>query len=264
MDIKKLYESFLEDVDEHRADILVGVGLASMAGAIVTTAINAPKMKADLDAAKQELGVSKLPIKVWLKIVGKHMWPGVGLFVVGSLCVIGGNRIQAGEIAASATTIVGLETAANDIRTEYQAYREETRQLVGEEKEQEVKAAAEQKVEAIRVESRYYQTGFGNDHFVDVCSGRSFDSNKSAIYDAYLEARDDVMCGRVDKIEMNDIYNNMRLPETAMGDCDGWTDYDIKTSGLQPVFTDRYDQWTGELLYTEVRPYPWPKRLREK
>lgn len=264
MDIKRLYEDFLEDVDEHRADILVGVGLASMAGAVVTAAIKAPQMKADMETMKQTLGVNKLPAKLVFKLIFKHLWPTIGLFAVGTACVIGGNRIQAGEISASAATIVGLETAANDIRTEYQAYREEAKQVLGEEKEQEVKVAAEQKVEALRSVNQWYQTGFGPDHFVEVVTGRGFDSNKSAIYDAYLEARENVMNGRDAKVTMNDIFGNMRLPETAMGGCDGWTDYDIKTSGIQPVFTPIYDRWTGDLLYTEVRPYPWPKRLEEK
>lgn len=266
MDIRDLYESLLEDVSEHRADILVGFGLASMAGAIAATVVNAPKMRDDIEACKKGLGVEKLPFKLLAKIAARRMWPTFALFLAGAGCVIGADRIRAHEISVSAATIVGLEAAANDIHNEYRAYREETAKVLGPEKEDEIKEAAEaeEPPTALSVKNPIIITGTGSSIFIDVCSGRKFVSDKDDIRDAFWRLKEQALEGNCEEVKMSDLYEELGLPLTSMSECDGWTAEDVKTYGFEPLFGKITDNWTGETLYLEVRPYPWPRRLREK
>ncbi len=202
-------------IKKHSPEILTGIGIAGM----ITTAVMAvratPKALMMLEEKKRERDAEKLtPVEAvktaWLCYLPAAVIGGVSVF-----CLIGASSAHVRRNTALATAYALSESALKD-------YQGKVVEVIGEKKEQSVRdAVAKDKIDKNPVNGReIVMTGKGDTLCYDAISGRYFKSDIDKLKKAENELNRQMLDERY--ISLNDLYYEIGLSNTKMGDDLGW------------------------------------------
>lgn len=202
-------------VTKHSPEILIGLGVAGLLGTTILAVRETPKVLKLLDKKKEELDVEKLSVKDTVKTVWKNYIPCAVLAVTSVACIVGASNISARRNAALAAAYAIGNKAFSD-------YKEEVINLLGEEKEKEIKEkVADRHLKENPVASKEVIITDNNEHLCyDEITGRYFKSSQNKIKEAQNVINDrlrDEMW-----VSLNDLYYELGLPNVRVGDDLGW------------------------------------------
>lgn len=235
LNLSKMVHSAKRTLAKHSPEILTGIGIAGMITAVVTavkatpkavkliddeiknrTESNTPDEEGNIDGlVKTENESYKLPVKDTVKTAWKCYIPTAVTIAASTACVVGGSSVNLRRNAALATAYSLSETALKE-------FKEKTAEIVGEDKEREIKdAVAKGKIEKNPPRtSEVVFTGTGKVLCYDSITGRYFKSDKEtirkAVNDLNMRLRDEMY------VSLNDFYYEIGLKETKFGDLLGW------------------------------------------
>lgn len=202
-------------VTKHSPEILIGLGVAGLLGTTVLAVRETPKVLKLLDKKKEELDVEKLSVKDTVKTVWKNYIPCAVLAVTSVGCIIGASNISARRNAALAAAYAIGNKAFSD-------YKEEVVNLLGAEKDKEIKErVADKRLKEDSISSKEVFVTDVNEHLCyDEITGRYFKSSQNKIKEAQNiindRLRDEMW------VSLNDLYYELGLPNVRIGDDLGW------------------------------------------
>ena len=210
-----LFVAVRSGLTKHSPEILIGLGVAGLLGTTVLAVRETPKVLKLLENKKNELDVEKLSIKDTVKTVWKNYIPCAVLAVTSVACIVGASNISARRNAALAAAYAIGNKAFSD-------YKEEVINLLGEEKEKEIKErVADKLLKENPVTSKEVIITDNNEHLCyDEITGRYFKSSQNKIKEAQNvindRLRDELW------VSLNDLYYELCLPNVRVGDDLGW------------------------------------------
>ena len=195
----------------------------AVGGVIVTVGLTVKATPKCIDIL-DEMDAKGAGKKERIKAVAPVLAPPViaGILTIG--CIIGGNYISATRIEALSTALSLSNKAKN-------AYEDTVKELLGEEKAEEIKDKAVVKsVGPIKSKGEdIINTGKGDVKFYEPYSGRWLRSSPAAVDAAINRCNRDMTNGNVE-YSMNEYYYELGMPGTAAGNLLGWNPNDA--SGL--------------------------------
>lgn len=201
---------------KHEPEILMSMGLAGLCFSVawgIKTTVKAVKV---CEKRKEELKWDKLPAKEVLKLTWKMYLPVAVSTLASVPCIIAGNRVSSKRNAALAAAYAISETALRE-------YQDKTKEIIGEEKEKEIRTAiAQDKVDKDK-ESK--EIVFDNDEeqlFYEPLSGRYFKSTWNNIVKAVNELNEEALGSVAGGYYLNDLYERLGLDGTELGAELGW------------------------------------------
>lgn len=210
-----LFVAVKSELTKHSPEILIGLGVAGLLGTTILAVRETPKVLKLLDKKKEELDVEKLSVKDTVKTVWKNYIPCAVLAVTSVACIVGASNISARRNAALAAAYAIGNKAFSD-------YKEEVINLLGEEKEKEIKEkVADRLLKENPVTSKEVIITDNNEHLCyDEITGRYFKSSQNKIKEAQNiindRLRDEMW------VSLNDLYYELGLPNVRVGDDLGW------------------------------------------
>lgn len=210
-----LFTSVRSRLTKHSPEILIGLGVAGLLGTTVLAVKETPKVMKLLENKKNELNVEKLSIKDTVKTVWKNYIPCAVLAVTSVACIVGASNISARRNAAlAAAYAIGNKAFSN--------YKEEVINLLGEEKDKEIKEkVADKLLKENPVTNKEVIITDNNEHLCfDEITGRYFKSSQNKIKEAQNiindRLRDEMW------VSLNELYYELGLPNVRVGDDLGW------------------------------------------
>ncbi len=206
---------------KHSPEILTGIGIAGMIGAVVMAVKATPKAVELLENKKDELNVDKLSPAETVKTTWKCYIPTAVTGILGAACIIGAGSVNHKRNAALAAAYGLTETA-------FKEYKDKVVEVIGEKKEQTVKdeIAKDKMTEnpVTEVESTaIVTTGYGDTLCYETLSGRYFYSDIEKIRAA--ENRVNKIILEDSFVSLNEWYDELGLDGTVIGDMIGWNRY---------------------------------------
>lgn len=210
-----LFVAVKSGLTKHSPEILIGLGVAGLLGTTILAVRETPKVLKLLENKKKELDVEKLSVKDTVKTVWKNYIPCAVLAVTSVACIVGASNISARRNAALAAAYAIGNKAFSD-------YKEEAINLLGEEKEKEIKEkVADRRLKENPIASKEVIITDVNEHLCyDEITGRYFKSSQNKIKEAQNVINDrlrDEMW-----VSLNDLYYELGLPNVRVGDDLGW------------------------------------------
>lgn len=210
-----LFVAVRSGLTKHSPEILIGLGVAGLLGTTVLAVMETPKVLKLLENKKNELDVEKLSVKDTVKTVWKNYIPCAVLAVTSVACIVGASNISARRNAALAAAYAIGNKAFSD-------YKEEVINLLGEEKDKEIKErVADKLLKENPVTNKEVIITDNNEHLCyDEITGRYFKSSQNKIKEAQNVINDrlrDEMW-----VSLNDLYYELCLPNVRVGDDLGW------------------------------------------
>lgn len=208
---------------QHEPDILIWLGVAGFVSAIPLTIRGSIRAYKKIQNKKTELKKTKLTFTETIDCSWKEFLPVI-ITTAGSLtCVIAGNHISSKRAAALAASYTIAETAL-------QEYKDKTKEIVGEKKEQTIREAVAQD-KANKEYSTTVLTGDGDYLFIDELTGQKFKSNWAHIQQIANKLNADAIGGQ-DTITVNEWLDALNLKSVSDGDIRGWDVYSNGGRGL--------------------------------
>ena len=210
-----LFVAVRSGLTKHSPKILIGLGVAGLLGTTILAVRETPKALKLLENKKKELDVDKLSVKDTVKTAWKNYIPCAVLAVTSVACIVGASNISARRNAALAAAYAIGNKAFSD-------YKEEVINLLGEEKDKEIKErVADKLLKENPVTSKEVIITDNNEHLCyDEITGRYFKSSQNKIKEAQNVINDrlrDEMW-----VSLNDLYYELCLPNVRVGDDLGW------------------------------------------
>lgn len=210
-----LFVAVRSGLTKHSPEILIGLGVAGLLGTTILAVRETPKALKLLENKKKELDVEKLSVKDTVKTVWKNYIPCAVLAVTSIACIVGASNISARRNAALAAAYAIGNKAFSD-------YKEEVINLLGEEKDKEIKErVADKLLKENPVTNKEVIITDNNEHLCyDEITGRYFKSSQNKIKEAQNVINDrlrDEMW-----VSLNDLYYELCLPNVRVGDDLGW------------------------------------------
>lgn len=210
--------NFFKGVGKHSPEILTGVGITAMAGAVVYSAF-ADEPKLILDEARLEKaeksGDDVVEFTKWdsAKALAVAYWPAIAMFAVGVGCIIASDCIDDKRNAALTVAYTASETALK-------TFKEKAIEKIGEEKTKEIQEEADnevlKKTAAPINEGQVYGLAAGKSLCFDSYSGRYFWGDLETIRRTINSLNEQLL--EEDFISLNELYVYLGLPECEMGD----------------------------------------------
>lgn len=221
-------------VVKHSPEILTGLGIAGMLSAGYLAVRATPKALENIEEAKKEQDVDKLPPVEVIKATWKCYIPAVALSTVSAACLIGATSVNLRRNAALATAYKLSETALTE-------YREQVVETIGEKKEKTVREKVNQKqIDKTPVsKSEVYVTGKGESLCLDPLSKRYFKSDIDRIRKAENELNKRLLHDIVGSASLNEFYDELGLERTDIGDAIGWNTEHLIDLDISPGMTDK-------------------------
>lgn len=215
MNWTKLTKDIGHSIVKHQPKLLIVVGACGM---LVTTAIavhETPKAMRLIEQRKKELEQETLSTKEVVKTAWKCYVPAVATGAVSVGCLLGGDSLYAKRGTALAAAYTLSETALRE-------YKGKIVETLGAETEQTVRdAIAKDRIAANPVEKHeVIIADKGDTLFYDSISGRYFKSNVEAVKKAENLLNRNML--RDDCITLNELYYELGLDGTSLGDTLGW------------------------------------------
>ena len=220
-----LFKDVKMAVSKHSPEILTGLGIAGMITTTVLAVKATPKALELIEDRKEELDIyptEKLPPVETVKATWKCYAPAAVTGATSVACLIGASSVNAKRNAA-------LATAYNLAATSLSEFKEATREVVGEKKEQLIRnKVAEERINKEPVnQSAIIVSGNGNTRCFDTITKRRFVSDIETIKRIVNELNRRMVNGE-DYISLNEFYYELGLDGSSVGDELGWN----VTSGL--------------------------------
>ena len=209
-----ILKSVQATLSKHSPEILVGIGVAGLLTSTVLAVQATPKALRLIEDAEYDKG-EDLTVKEKVKAAWKPYIPAAVTAVGATACIIGASSVNAKRNAALATAYTLSETALKE-------YKAKVVETIGEKKEQAVRdSIAKDKIEKDPVKNHeVIITEKGNTLCYDVISGRYFRSDIEKIKKAENELNRRMLDEMY--ISVNDLYYEIGLRSTALGDQLGW------------------------------------------
>ena len=213
MDIKKIRNSIIDTVSDKSPEILIGFGLAGMLTSTILAVKATPKALDILEQEDRELSkVDKV------KLTWKCYTPAAIGYCASAACIIGANSVNAKRNAVLAGAYKLSESALLE-------YRDKVREVVGEQKEREIKdAIAHDRVNGTdgvkEMKQEVIIAGNGDTLCYDMHSGRYFKSNMEEIKGIANKVNYKLMQDNM--LSVNDFYEELGLEPTVTGYDFGW------------------------------------------
>lgn len=204
-------------VSQHSPEILMGVGTAGMVTTTILAVKATPKALRLMEAKRQEEQKEELTPLETVKTTWKCYIPAVITGAASITCLIGSASVSARRTAALAAAYQIADSTLND-------YKEKLVEVVGERKAEAVRAkVGEEKLEKNPVEqSNVIITGNGKTLCLDYYSGQYFESSIDRIQKVMNQINADLLRDTFGYISLNDIYDELDLRHTEMGEELGW------------------------------------------
>ena len=210
MDIKKIRNNVVNAISDKSPEILIGFGLAGMLTSTVLAVKATPKALDILDQEDRELSkVDKV------KLTWKCYAPAAVGYCMSAACIIGANSVNAKRNAVLAGAYKLSESALLE-------YRDKVREVVGEEREREIKdSIAQDRVDKTpEKRQEVLVAGNGDTLCYDMHSGRYFKSNMEEIKGIANKVNYKLMQDNF--LSVNDFYEELGLEPTVTGYDFGW------------------------------------------
>lgn len=207
----------------HAPEILIGVGIASGIGAVVTAVSATVKAASIIEKRKAEKDT--LTKKEIVAVVWKNYIPTAGAVILSVGCIVAANTVNRKRSAALAATYALSETA-------FSAYKQSVADEFGVEKEYAIsdKAIQKQIIDKPVKSSKVITIENGEVLTYDTFSGRYFKSSKNGILSAVNELNRLII--NDGGATLNDFYDLIGLDNVQMGDILGWL-YDQKSISIR-------------------------------
>lgn len=205
-------------VSRHTPEILTGLGIAGMVTTTVLAVQATPKALRLIEERREALELDydeKLPAVETIKAAWKPYIPAVVTGGVSVACLIGASSVNLRRNAALAAAYHLSETALSE-------YKEKVIETIGERKEKTVR----DKIDKDHVEknpprnNEIIITGDGDTLCYDHHSGQYFKSSIDKLKKIENELNSRLL--REDYISLNDLYDELGLPFTQVGEDLGW------------------------------------------
>lgn len=215
-----LFKDVKMAVSKHSPEILTGLGIAGMITTTVLAVKATPKALDLIAQAEDEKfdngnGEALTTVEV-IKVAWKPYIPAAVTCVTSAACLIGASSVNVKRNAA-------LATAYNLAATSLSEFKEATREVVGEKKEQLIrnKVAEERVNKEPANQSAIIVSGKGNTRCFDTITKQRFTSDIEAIKKIVNELNRKMVNGE-DYISLNEFYYELGLDEVSIGDELGW------------------------------------------
>lgn len=220
-DTKNIIKTVGAAVSKHAPELLTAFGIANMFTGVVLAVRATPKALDILGKAEEEKGgeLSKTEI---IADTWKVYIPAAAFCLVSVVCFIGSNAVNKNRCAALTAAYTLSETA-------FREYKDEVREVVGEQKEQEIHTkTVQKKIDRDPVSPEKISEGEAlilpdgeRTLCYDAFAGRYFYSDRVKIDKAVNELNHDILTD--DFASLNDFYDLVGLERTKMGDMLGWS-----------------------------------------
>lgn len=219
--INNLINKTTSFVKEHSPELLISAGVVGMATSTVMAVGATPKALQLIEDKKADLGVTYLTKKEIVESTWKQYIPAVGVGAISAACIILGTSKNMKRNTALATVYAISESTLKE-------YQKKTKEIVGEEKEREIRTATNKEVarkEAPVIiqnnDSEYIiSTGYGDTLIYDTFSGRYFRSTANAVEKAVNQINKLLFNDYL--ITINEFYNELNIPTIGAGNLLGW------------------------------------------
>lgn len=211
----KFFKGVRTSVTKHSPAILTGLGIAGLLTTTVLAVRATPKALQRIEAAKETTGKEKLTPIETVKATWKCYVPATLTATTSVVCLVGAHSVHMRRHAALATAYKISETALTE-------YREKVIETIGEKKEQIIK----EKIEKDHVDknpvnsSEVIMTKKGETLCFDYYSSRYFESDIEQVKKAFNSLNSALL--REDYVSLNDLYFELGLDSTGIGDAMGW------------------------------------------
>lgn len=215
--IQKATKEIGRNLTKNSPAILTGVAVAGVCGTVVLAVQATPRALSILEDACAVRKVEELSTKEVVELTWKLYLPATIMGAITIGCIVGLNTVHTRRTAALASLYSISESALK----EYQA---KVVEIVGENKARAVKdAVAKDKVEKNPpVNADILHTGRGTTLCLDSMSGRYFYSDIEAIRKVQNNINERLLQGGDDYAALNDVYYELGLAGTKMGEEVGW------------------------------------------
>ena len=218
MDFKQIREDVISKVTEKSPEILVGFGLAGMLTSTVL-AVKATPKALDILEEEEDLNNFEKVKKTW-----KCYIPAAVGYCASAACIIAATSTQSKRHAVLAGAYKVSETA-------FIEYRSKVKEMIGEEKEKEVRDS----IAKDRVEDRpvfISQGRKGGYLCYDMLSGRYFESDIDKIQKVVNEMNYKLLNDNI--LSLNEFYFELGIKGTSFGSEQGW---DISKGMIEVSFS---------------------------
>lgn len=209
---------FLKDtkfiVSKHSPEILTGLGIAGMIISIGLAVKATPKALDSIEDKKVELEADELTVKETVQATWKHYIPTVVTAAASTACIIGANSVHSKRNAALATAYKLSETALSE-------YQNKVVEVVGEEKEREIRHEVTKDRAKNNPPGNVYIAGSGGVLYLDSYSDRYFTARPTDVHTAINKVYDQMR--NENYASLNDLYGYLNLNYTTPGDILGWS-----------------------------------------
>lgn len=241
MKVKGLLKLAKAGLIKHAPQIATGVGLGLIFAAGVRAIQKTPEAVELIEKKKEEEKKEELTVVETVQATWKcYIMPFI-MFIIACFLILEGQRVSTRRAVAAAT-------ACSISDNMLQQYQEAAKAVVGEKKEEEIRAeAAKMKVNnKPPIESdQITSTGKGTALCYDELSKRYFWSDPDAVRKAILTLNERIMDEHY--ISLNDYWSELGLPETTVGNLVSWC---IDKDKLDPDY---------ECVVVQDGPYKgWP------
>ena len=218
LDLAKMTKAIKVKADKKAPAIAIGIGIGCFGCAVISSIKETPKAVRLIEAKKKELSLSeeeKLPATELFKAVWKCYVPMGIAFTAGAMCILGSHRISMRRNAALAAAYQLSETA-------FREYKTKVIETIGENREKTVRdEVAKAKIkENPPVPSQIIVTGRGKTRCYDGQTGRYFESDIETIRQIINKLNYRLQTEHY--ISMNELFYELALPNTDLGDLIGW------------------------------------------
>lgn len=236
--LSKMVRDVKLSVTKHSPEILMGMGIAGMITTTVLAVKATPKALLLIEDKKKELETDTLaPVEV-VKTTWKCYIPAAVSGAMSIACFVGSHSVNVRRNAALATAYKLSETAFSE-------YRDSVIETIGEKKEKTVrdKVSEKQIAETPINKTEVIVTGKGQTLFLDPLSHRYFYCDMDKISKAENKLNKWINCDPFNAgVTLNDFYEEVGLPPTAVGDNLGWN----LNIGLLDIYTSAQKVEEGE------------------
>lgn len=237
-------------VVKHSPAILTGLGIAGLLTTTVLAVRATPKALKNIEAAKQEKNKEKLTPVETVKATWKCYLPATLTATTSVVCLVGAHSVHMRRHAALATAYKISETALAE-------YREKVVETIGEKKEQLIK----EKIDKDHVDknpvskSEVIMTKKGETLCFDYYSSRYFESDIEQVKKAFNSLN--ALMLREDYVSLNDLYAELGIDYTGIGDTMGWNVGRVGRDLIQPDITTQLAEDGRPCIVVSCNPAPW-------
>lgn len=201
-------------VDKHSPEILTSIGITGMIGTTVMAVAATPKALRLIEDKKEELDTDELTKREVIQSCWKCYVPSMITGAASIACLIGATSINNRRNVVLATAYKISESTLKE-------YRDKVVDVLGEEKEQEIRdEIAKDRVQQRPISENIIIPSKGDTLCYDSISGRYFNSD----VDKIRKAENKLNKGLLNEpyMSLNDFYDFIGLPATKIGEELGW------------------------------------------